>query len=452
LVSITELDPSRGPAACKALINDPRVFVPPNTTCDIEVFATAVTDALTGQDLVNDRATSLSVFDQYLRNYNITQVNVPAYGFGDVSIAVNRAFTINEYNYSGARGFLIERAANYGAGLLNHFFRGRIEISLPQQGVYSALDHSVPLSAGFKKIKLKLRNATPDIRSPTGAEVQSMRSGKLRAVVRYYTNPCYESDLSGELNDSLVPYSGCSVATYLSGPAGISVSVPIDMPEVPTNDTEYEFDFSASPVPINVRDVLLQVVFEGTLGSELNAVAVGSRNISEPTYLTIFNNSDYFAINGTFHKPSDIRSDPDLIRYVDFNNDGIIDVNIDPETMFGVNFQIAGQALTDAGALDATRYFRVALLADARSYVPLRVPYTFPSSFPDNFAGSISTLDTQLSRKPAFVSIIGKTRNFYRWDLLYIFKGVGPLPRIDAIGALDPLPSDPGPSPITLKF
>ena len=57
-----------------------------------------------------------------------------------------------------------------------------------------------------------------------------------------------------------------------------------------------EFEFGDSPIPFDMTDVVLQVVYRGELGSEADAVAVGTIDMSEPTYFAYHNASDYIHI------------------------------------------------------------------------------------------------------------------------------------------------------------
>ena len=66
--------------------------------------------------------------------------------------------------------------------VIDYFFRGRLEISLPDDGVYGIVDHSsqkTPDTDGFRTIKLKLKNTTPAVPA-----AQSMAGGRLVAVVK----------------------------------------------------------------------------------------------------------------------------------------------------------------------------------------------------------------------------------------------------------------------------
>jgi hypothetical protein len=53
-------------------------------------------------------------------------------------------------------------------------------------------------------------------------------------------------------------------------------------------------------LPIFATDVYLYVVYRGRLGAEENAVAMGYKDVSEPTPYEFFNNMDWICINGAW--------------------------------------------------------------------------------------------------------------------------------------------------------
>ena len=67
-----------------------------------------------------------------------------------------------------------------------------------------------------------------------------------------------------------------------------------------TIPSEFTFDFGQSPIPAGITDLTLQVVFKGTLGNETdNAIAVGMKDLSEPTHMVFWNLSDRFSYGTT---------------------------------------------------------------------------------------------------------------------------------------------------------
>jgi hypothetical protein len=114
-------------------------------------------------------------------------------------------YTLDRATFDDFVSLLIPRAVAYSTGLLNYFFRGQLEISLPDEGVYAVLDHALASGndatvVGFSKLKVKIRNTTPPGTDPQGnVSPETMdASGTLVAVAKFHRNQCYAADLSGE--------------------------------------------------------------------------------------------------------------------------------------------------------------------------------------------------------------------------------------------------------------
>lgn len=208
-----------------------------------------------------------------------------SYSFFDSDLTkqgMSGAFALNRFTFEEAHKFLIPRAVAYSAGLINYFFRGKMEISLPDEGVYGIVDHAVEsLSgiSGFRVIKLKLKNVTP-----LGAGIEPMAAtGKLVVIAKFHLNNCYLPDLSGEYGAPGKDWNTCR-----SKDEEIVISDPIDAPiEINTEAKSLRFTFTKNPIPINASDLFLQVVYRGPLGEETDAVVVATKDISEPQY-TVF--------------------------------------------------------------------------------------------------------------------------------------------------------------------
>jgi hypothetical protein len=239
---------------------------------------------------------------------------------------------LDEAVFDDQLNLLIPRAVAYSAGLINHFFRAELEVTPPAEGIYAILDHAVdkqgwvpdamgvfPEKAtsgvqGFKKIKARVANITPNNENMTG--------GMLVAVARYYLNTCYKDDRSGEWgvlkNDapaSLIVGGNTpatdqvkhSSANCRTAQQYISVSAPITVTNVARKPTDatlpatYEFSFAGDVIPINATDLLVQVLYRGKLQrvdggntyTEDDAIAVGAVDMGEPTYSGFVNPSDY---------------------------------------------------------------------------------------------------------------------------------------------------------------
>lgn len=236
------------------------------------------------------RASTLSIFDQDLRAAGLRwSFDYP----GDEVVYYNsRLFALNRFNYTEVQEQLIPRAVSYSAGMINYFFRGKLEISPPTQGVYAFADHSAGL--GFTEIKAKVKNATPG---------EAMTGGTVVGVVKFRRNGCYKPDLSGEFartSTGEVLWPVCEGDEVMFPPEEFIIKSAEQSLSL-SSGGEQELTFVLpEPVPFAATDVYLQVIYRGPLGQEGGAVAVGTADISEPTYVAIFNATDLFAIpNGT---------------------------------------------------------------------------------------------------------------------------------------------------------
>jgi len=238
-------------------------------------------------------------------------------------------YTLNHYNYDDQMRLLIPRAVAYSAGLLDFFFRGRMQISLPDEGVYGIVDHSqfsapnaptVVLTGfkGFKQIRLRLSNTTPAIITTPDLKTvpQPMTSGTLVAVLKFHRNACYSDRLDGEITDpqQLPLCRTTEEEIVVSDP----VKVPADQGAVPMSDAnpssaEFTFKFSDNAaLPVNAWDVVLLVVYRGQLGSEADAVVVETKDISEPTFITTFNDTDRVLVGNACYDPDTVAASDTL--------------------------------------------------------------------------------------------------------------------------------------------
>lgn len=247
-------------------------------------------------------------------------------------VAKHRAISLDQY--SAHADVLIPRAIAYSAGLIDYFFRGKLEITPPLDGLFSVIDHGTPHSVnangypirsddskifGFTKLRLRVRNATDvvnesgtnlpiprDVMSTTASAAPLQGDPTLVAVARYHRNPCYKPDLSGErriaFDGVITEPTGCGTAGTRTPFQELSVSKPVASNAAALNGAGQDlvFDFGSQPIPVNATDLAIQVVYRGPLGLESDAIAVGAFDIREPTYLTHWNNTDYAACNGTW--------------------------------------------------------------------------------------------------------------------------------------------------------
>jgi len=276
---------------------------------------------------VDMRMTTLSMFDQFLKIsnkkvYYTDPITSDTYEYTDL-------FSLNRFNYATRLSMLISRAAGYSSGLLNYFFRGKFQISLPDEGVYSIVDHAstnTANSSGFTKIKLKVKNITSPIKVPEASVggityndvPQDMTNGEFVLVGRYKLNNCYNPDMEGEFEvGSETTSNGCNSDEYSSTENyGVKSNVVSGIDLIAGGDAkDMTFTFP-TPIPINAVDLHLQLVFRGKLGEEIDSVAANDVNISEPTYFTISNSTDYMFVNGNPYTYDEITNDSDLYNAV----------------------------------------------------------------------------------------------------------------------------------------
>lgn len=240
--------------------------------------------------------------------------------------------TVRERHLRNHANALIPRAIAYSAGLINYFFRGTLEIEPIDQKIFAVVNqgepHTIDVAGwprkttgggvfGFDKVRLKVRNITDPITEPGvgGSPIPQTvaAGGQLYAIARYHRNPCYKANLSGERSQTFPtppllvgiitePTCGAlgprTVFQDISVSAALAITSVEDLPggagaPLP-NSVEKTFDFSTDPIPINATDLILQVVYRGTLGEEPESVALGTLDVREPTIVTFWENTDYF--------------------------------------------------------------------------------------------------------------------------------------------------------------
>lgn len=214
------------------------------------------------------KLTAMSVFSYYWQNLHGTTdtITVPI---------------LDAYVYDDYAKLLLPRATGYAATLLNYFFRGDIELSLPDRGIYSL---STPEQGGFGTVRIKAKNVTPN-----GEE---MPSGSIELVVKYKTTQ--DDPFQG------VPITVSADDSYMVVPeANGRTRIPRDTP------VELVFNLDDSNLPLNATDLTLQVVYHGQMGvqttsgfvGETDGVAVGFKDISEPTPFDYINGMDLICLN-----------------------------------------------------------------------------------------------------------------------------------------------------------
>jgi len=158
------------------------------------------------------------------------------------------------------------KMGNEDGAVAGYVFSRALEITPPDQFIYSLIDGN-GADPYFRSIRAKVRNASP---------AEQMQNGTIQALAKY----------KSDINDADFIYS-------MSDPQPIDLSSNTPM--------EIEFNFYNDPIPVDVTDLYLEIIFTGTIGNEANAIASGIKDISEPTPIGIFNNMDRICINGQWY-------------------------------------------------------------------------------------------------------------------------------------------------------
>ena len=268
--------------------------------------------------------------DPNLRNGKAPIASLEVWQYLGGQTAVPDRGQLSLANYIQIQDMLAPRAIAYTTGLINFFFRGKLEIEPNPQKLFGVVDLGQPHTVnadgypiitatnkilGFEKIRLKVRNLTEVItESGTNTMVpQIVGTGKLVAVARYHRNPCYKPDLSGErtiaytaalppalgvITEPVCPMGMRTNYQEISVSAELPISAEADLPggrggAAPAS-VDKTFDFSADPIPVNATDLFIQVVYRGQLGDETDGIAVGNLDVQEPTFFAAWNNTDYY--------------------------------------------------------------------------------------------------------------------------------------------------------------
>ncbi len=222
---------------------------------------------------------------------------------------------LDEDVYKDYAFLLIPRAVGYSAGLLNYFFRGNIEITLPASGVYAQTNNP---AIGFSQIKLLARN--------TSVNNEQMNDGTIELVIGY--RRAIDDPFINYPED--YPFKAENEITYIVVPEANGIrSIPND------RYVELTFDLSSNPIPLFAINVFIRLIYHGQLGLEDGAVVVGFKDISEPTPIDLFNDMDQICLNGNMY----VAGSAEAIEQVDTNNNGIPTWDVYPHDISNIYFR-----------------------------------------------------------------------------------------------------------------
>jgi hypothetical protein len=307
---------------------------------------------------LNERASTYSVFDQDLRATGLTVF----YDRAQTRVLTNRFFDLNRINFEDVYRYLIPRAVAYSGGIVNHFFRGRLQVTAPKSGAYAVADHAT--AQAFHKVRVTVKNTTANER---------LAGGSIYVVAKYHRNPCYKADLTGEFTNDAAgnPVPPCT--NFRTQEQYVSTSLPQDVAFEVDQEKELTFTILDEGIPFNATDLVLHVYYRGWVGAEEKSFALGAIDIAEPTYLAIYNGTDTFQLEGAFYYWRDIVANIAVAPYkrIDIDENGAYTVPPDWNVTGGdMSFEIIinGMKVADAPAVPEGRFTRLALLVDQSGF------------------------------------------------------------------------------------
>lgn len=222
------------------------------------------------------------------------------------------------------------KIGNEDGAVAGYVFSRRLEITPPSQYVYSIADANQE-DPEFTSIRLKVRNTKP---------AEAIQSGTIQAVATYKT----------DIGDAGFTHSVSTSQTIGSLAAD--------------QGTEVDFNFKDDPIPVDAADLYLQVIFKGTIGSETDAVAIGVKDISEPTPIDVFNNMDMVCMSGSWY----VAGSPEAIATIGLDGDAYSHNLKDLYVKISPLGDLVNASPTDytlhVSSLEAGNFFRAYVLSD----------------------------------------------------------------------------------------
>ena len=133
-------------------------------------YNSTVTDKYAGPSVVNRRAATSSIFDADIKKYATSDKK--------------EVLTLNRFNFDAAHALLIPRAVGYSAGLINYFFRGKIDfLPDPQNSDAYVIKNLSPeaMKGSFTlyydaddALRYPVPGATWDLTIPKGGQVNGL--------------------------------------------------------------------------------------------------------------------------------------------------------------------------------------------------------------------------------------------------------------------------------------
>lgn len=215
---------------------------------------------------------------------------------------------------------------------------GAVAVSQPKpiDGIYSDFEVSLPPSGVYAKTSDDSTEATFDeLRVTALTDIPGGLSGGTITLVLEYRTAI--GDQFQSMPVDTLPDNAAGYIFRTSEKNGVN-ALPQGVP------VELVFDLTLLQLPVQATDVEINIIYTKADGTP----AIGVNNISEPTPVDVYNNTDYTCLNGTWYR----YDDPAAMAIVDSNNDGIADLgDIYPHTINNISF-LSGSA--EAVILDAS--------------------------------------------------------------------------------------------------
>lgn len=189
---------------------------------------------------------------------------IPTIQTGKAAVTYKDLPPMDDYVHEDYANRLLPRAVGYSASMLDYFFRGKLEVS------------QNPSTSS--NMRFMIKNTTPG---------EEMTGGKLVLVLRYREFTESDTTLISPPQDADFRYKVIELTSQT-----VSSSMA----------TEYAFPLYQT-LPVRIKDLAAQVVYQGTLGNEANAVAVSPWKTvqykSEDIELKLPSTGVYAATTGT---------------------------------------------------------------------------------------------------------------------------------------------------------
>lgn len=216
----------------------------------------------------------------YKKRYGEPVEHLMAQGFLNLYIPnpIVTDYYLDDVCYADYAAKLVPKAVDYSTGLINYFFRGALGVT---EAAIIDGDNS-----GIKKIKAKVVNTTN-----YNGQIETMPNGDIFAFARYKTGP-NAKDFSYAVAHEVRSVDGAPIQSVDSG-----------------TPQEMVFYFSGyNPLPADVTELYLHVVYYGTLGQEVDTgVAIGMAKVGE---YVLLRSSNYCTLFSTLSNsiPEDIKN------------------------------------------------------------------------------------------------------------------------------------------------